>query len=479
MTDLDVLIIGGGISGLSIANWLRDSHLNIEVWEKNHRFGGMIATQHKQGYQTEQAASILMNYRKEVNQFLKASTLENAILQKTPHANSRRYLIHQGKLTLAPMTLAHFLNTPIWSLKGKLRLLAEPFIGKNNHTDETVSNFIKRRLGPEFLEKAIEPFVAGTLASDPDLANACEVLPRLKKLEKKYGSLVVGALYHKIIRKKTAAKMDSFSFKGGMSTLINAITEHPGIAVKNNIQVNEITPIGQHAWRVYAQTPEGERIITARKVVLSTPAYITAELIRLLNPDLANLLKGIQYAPLTVVHMGFDQAAIPHSLDSSGFLVPRQENMNITGNLWMSALFPERAPIGKCLLTSYIGGSRNPQVRQWDHQQCRQRVLDDLDKLLQIKDNPEMCQLHRHAKALPVYHGHYHDKLASIQTELNRHPGLFLEANYRGGVSVRDRIYRGYHVAQNIVSTLAVSQTEKKRTITPAYPLLNAGAICS
>ncbi|MCU7940924.1 MAG: protoporphyrinogen oxidase [gamma proteobacterium symbiont of Bathyaustriella thionipta] len=158
--DLDVLIIGGGISGLTTAWWLAQQGLRVQVWEKSSQAGGKIKTNHTDGFQTEQAASMIMNFKPEVDQFFSRSGLTQHKAKRLLQSENNRYLIHQGKLQTLPMTIARLFFSPMWSTQGKLRLLMEPFIRKANKDDETVSEFVSRRFGHEFLEKAMEPFIA-------------------------------------------------------------------------------------------------------------------------------------------------------------------------------------------------------------------------------------------------------------------------------------------------------------------------------
>lgn len=453
----EVLIIGAGISGLSLAWWLAQQGVQVEIWEADSRIGGKIQTNHQDGYVTEQAAAMLMNFRPEVTELVQHSGLENLKTPRSAEAETKRYLIHRGQLTALPMQLGAVVRSPLWSLRGKLRLLAEPFIPPLYRQDESVSQFIKRRLGKEMLEKAIEPFIAGTLASDPDHASAQACLPRLTALERRYGSITAGIIANRILRKRTACETETFSFKGGMQTLIESLARTPGVQIATGYRVTEIYRQNKD-WCVHAETPYGPRSVTAPQVVMTTPAPKAAALVSHLDKELATLLKEICYAPVNVVHMGFDRHAIDHALDGTGFLVPRSETTSttraLTGNLWMSTLFPNRAPQGKVLLSSYVGGARMPGVRDWDTEYCMSQTLASLATFLNLKADPEFVRVNRHAQALPLYHGPHHARIQAIANRLQQLPGLHLEANYRGGVSVRDRIARSQTVAEQILAVL-------------------------
>ncbi len=474
--ECDVLIVGGGISGLATAWWLAQKNIKVQVWEQTDQAGGKIQSNKIDGFQTEQAASMLMNFKTEVDQFLQQSELDKFKSHRLLNEKSKRYLIHQGKLQPLPMTISGLFFSPMWSLPGKLRLLLEPFIGRTHNNNESVSDFIRRRFGNEFLEKAMEPFIAGTLASDPDLACAQHVIPRLTALEKKFGSISAGILAHKITGQRTARDPESFSFVGGMQTLPKQLARDKRLGFHKNIQVQQLIQHNHcknssHAWEIIAEH-HGEMIQTkAHHVVLSNPAHSAAQLVQPLDDQLSEILTQIKYAPLSVVHIGLERCAIQHPLDSAGFLVPRNEQINqqmkINGNLWMSSIFSQRAPENSVLLSSYLGGSRNPEMAYLSEQESIDQVLHDIQDLLKIKSHttPMMGRINHHAQALPLYHDHYADKLQGIEQQLKKMPGLHIEANYIGGVSIRDRIASAQKTAQQIVDLL----TEKSINSSPLF----------
>lgn len=452
MNDLDALVIGGGVTGLAAAWWLVRGGKSVAVWEAADRPGGKIASSSHEGYLTERAASMVLNFRPEVNELLRGSGLERAKTRRRQEAEANRYVLHQGKLQPVPMRLGALLRSPLWSLQGKLRMLAEPFVLTRARHAESVSAFVTRRLGKEVLDKAIEPFVAGTLAADPDLTCAAAALPRLTALERRFGSLAAGVLMSRVLGRRSSCGTEVFSFRGGMSALIEGLAASSGLKVRTGHAVCSLVP-ERGGWRVSARSPQGERSAWARQVIVATPAASAAEFLSALDAELARLLRGIDYASVALVHLGFAEAAVGHALNATGFLAPRAESPVLTGNLWASTLFPERAPPGKVLLTSYLGGARAPQAIEWDDQRLVDEVLGHLRPLLNLRGEPEMVRVERQPAALPLYHGAYQARMDAITARLSAIPGLHLEASYREGVSVRDRIVRGHAVAQTILAS--------------------------
>lgn len=462
MSELDVLVVGGGISGLAIAHCLARSGLAVEVWEGEERLGGKIGTAAKQGYRLERAASMVMNFRSELDPFLGAAGLEERKLARAPGA--ARYVLEAGRLIEVPSAPGELLRTPILSAAGKLRLLAEPLAPRAANPDESVAEFVTRRLGREFFEKLFEPYVAGPLASDADLAEARAALPRLTALERRYGSLVLGALLRKLWRASGGGRPEAFSFAGGMATLVDLLASQGGFRVRSKLRAGEVRP-ARGGWVTSGESKGAMFTRFSRHLVLSAPADAAADLVEGTDAEIARLLRGIEYAPVNVVHTGFDRSRLAHAVDGSGFLLPRRSGFAANGCLWMSSLFPACAPQGRVLLSTYLGGARNPAAAAWDDKRSLDAVMHMLNELLGIKVDPEMFYVVRHSRALPLYHGAYTQRLAAMERRLASLPGLHLEANYRGGISVRDRILRAEFVAARI---LRADQARSTKTL-PAH----------
>ena len=453
MNDVDVLVVGGGISGLASAWWLARTSLSVAVWERSAHPGGKIRSHRRDGYTTERGAALIMNFRPEVNQLLAETDLDAGKILRGPCAN--RYLIRDGRLLPLPMTLAAMVASPMWSRRARLRMALEPFIPKSRRQHETVAEFIQRRLGRDMLEQAMEPYVAGPLASSVELAEAQAVLPRLTALEQRYGSLALGVLVHKLLRRRSACATEAFSFAGGTAEMVKAIASTPGISFQSDCEVTALEPTSD-GWRVSATRAGSDCSVRARQLILSVPAHAAASLLSPLDLELGSLLAGIEYAPLSVVHLGLERTAVRHPLDGTGFLVPRSQRKirALTGNLWMSSLFPARAPKDKLLLSSYLGGARTPEATDWDDERSVLEVLSILEPLLGLRGAPEMVRVDRHRRALPLYHGAYQDRLQAIDKCVARLPGLCLAANYRNGVSIRDRIVCGHTTAARVCAVL-------------------------
>ena len=459
MRELDALVVGGGISGLAIAHCLARAGLSVEVWESADRIGGKISTTQREGFRLESAASMVVSCGSEIDHFLHSAGLQASKRPRAPTA--KRYVLHADRLHEVPSRLGDLMKTPLLSTVGKLRLLAEPLVPRGGNPHESVARFVARRLGREFLDKFFEPYVAGLLASDVDLAEAQATTPRLVALEKRYGSLAVGAVLRRVGAGSGGARRPQmFSFAGGMQTLADTLARQGGFRVRANLRVSEMWPV-RGGWMTRGTTAGAIHEAFSRQLVLSLPADAAAGLIRGLDPELSALLRAVEYAPIRIVHTGFDRGRIEHSLGGSGFLVPRGSRFAANGCLWMSSLFPGHAPQGRVLFSTYLGGARNRSAAEWDAGRSMDAVMHMLRELMGVKTAPDLLHIETHPRGLPLYHGAYSQRLAAIDRRLTAWPGLHLEANYKGGVGVRDRILCADLSARRVLRQRAEAQPHR------------------
>ncbi|MBI5197036.1 MAG: protoporphyrinogen oxidase, partial [Nitrospirae bacterium] len=312
--DGRVTVIGGGISGLALAYWLTREGLDVTLLEKENREGGCIRSESQDGYLIDHAANCLLNFLPEVDDLCDGVGVSSQKIFRS-HEAKFRYLLKDGRLVPVPTGVGQFAGTNLWSLKGKMRLLSEPFIrpargpahGKNgeNGKEESVAHFIKRRMGEEFLEYAIEPFVSGNYAGDVERLGIQSTFPRLFDLERRYGSLTLGAVIQRLRGSKTNCQRRLFSFQDGMAALPGAISRFLGHRLLKGHQVIGLEPRNK-GWEVTAIGPSKEiRRFSSDAVALSAPAESAANLTAALSGTLKGLLAAIEYSPVVVLYLGF------------------------------------------------------------------------------------------------------------------------------------------------------------------------------
>ena len=354
------------------------------------------------------------------------------------------------------------LTTPVFSTRAKLALLREPFVPPGDAgREESVSQFVRRRLGHEFLDYAIEPFVAGIYAGDPDALSLPAAFPRLFAAEQRYHSLIraqiLGA-YERSRRKEVRKdKAHSFSFREGMQTLTDALA-HALPPVALNAPVSKIERSADGWISVSARQGEQTQTCRARTLVLASPAGQSATLVAPFAADAAAALNTIPYAPVAIMLSGWRQADLGHALDGFGFLAPRVEQRRILGTLFSSSMFRERAPDGYALLTTFVGGLRQPMLAAAADDELIELLQQEHRQLLGANSQPPWQRLVRHPQAIPQYTLGHLDRLRRADAAREAIPGLFYCANWRGGVSLADCVKSAHTTADEISTFLQHSR---------------------
>lgn len=450
-----VIVVGAGISGLACAFWLQRRGIRVTVLEKNRAPGGAMGSVKERGFLVEQGPNSALETTPLFAEIFAAAGVQAEKVNANPES-SRRFILRGGRLIALPMSPPAFLATPLFSLGAKLRLFREPFIGRGEG-EETVAEFVRRRLGQEFLDYAINPFVAGVYAGDPERLSVPAAFPHLAELEAKYGSLIRGQIQGARERKKRAEKSRQsapmFSFRDGMATLPRAIAAKLA-DVRLGVAVDSVERTAD-GYRVAGRDGADAPVtVGARSVVLAMPAYAAAPLVQPLAAEAADALAGIEYPPVAVVATGYRRVPGMHPLDGFGFLIPAKENRRILGTLFSSTLFPGRAPEGLALLTSFVGGMRQPGLARQPAGDLVAMVADEQRQLLGCPPAPEFSRVTFWPKAIPQYApGHLRrmERLARAEEQL---PGLYFCANYRGGVSVGDCVKSAHAMAERVATWL-------------------------
>jgi oxygen-dependent protoporphyrinogen oxidase len=450
-----VVVIGAGISGLSVAYWLKKHGVNVVVLEKDAEVGGTMKTLHENGWLIETGPNSALETTPLFGQLFEELGIQHKQLYASELSN-KRYILRNGQLYPLPTNPISFFTSQLWSFSGKLRLLREPFIGRATK-EETIAEFVERRLGKEFLDYAINPFVAGVYAGNPEQLSVRAAFPKLYTLEEKYGGLIKGMIRSRKERRtrkevaKDRAKM--FSFVDGMQTFPEALAANLGERVILNCTVERVIPLraGKYPlYHVFYKQHDISTTIEAHSVVFSTPAYVTANIIRPIDPEMAKMLESIYYPPVAEVFLGFKKEHIKRELDGFGYLTPAKETRRILGTIWSSSIFPNRSPEGYAALTTFVGGSRNPELITNGQEQITDIVLSELKSILGIEVAPSFSKVIRWEKAIPQYNLGYFRVLQAMEVFEKNFQGAFLCSNYRGGISVGDCVVSAENVSAKI-----------------------------
>ncbi len=440
--DADVIVVGAGISGLASAWGLQQRGARVLVLEAGSRAGGCIATAREQDCLLESGPNSALETTPLIKPLLEALGIAGARIPANPEARNR-YILRQGRLHALPLSPFAFLATPLFSTRAKLRLFLEPFIARGApDAEESVAAFVRRRLGDEFLDYAINPFVGGVYAGDPETLSVAAAFPRLHELEQEHGSLIRGQLAGARARRRNPEKSKQsapmFSFREGMQTLTDAIARRLP-RVELGTEVASVTASGG-GYVINANSSGAHREFRASAVLLAVPAYAAARLVAPWAPQTAAALSAIPYPPVAVVHSTYRRSAIAHPLDGFGMLVPECERRNILGAIFSSTLFGNRAPEGRVLLTTFVGGVRQPELARLGENEIADTVHAEHAALLGASARPESARIKRWPQAIPQYTFGHAMRMQHVEEAERGFPGLFFCANYRGGVSIGDCI---------------------------------------
>ena len=449
-----VLVVGGGISGLAAAWFLHRRGLEVTVAEAADRVGGTIASERRDGFLFERGPNSTLQKpgRPEdaLGRLIDGAALSPLLREAAPAAK-KRYILRDGRLWALPTSPPAFVITPAFSLAAKLRLLCEPFIRPADQ-EETIAEFVKRRLGREFLTYAVDPFISGVYAGDPRELSAEAAVPRIHELEQKYGSLIRGAIaLGKATRNAGMPAGRQISFDSGMATLPTALAAAlPAGSVRTGRRAAALER-QDGGWTVrFADDGQGPRSETADVVVLTLPAPETATLVEPLAGEAARLLRTIPYAAIFSVALGYRREDVKHALDGFGFLIPRVEGVRTLGALFSSTLFADRAPDGHVLLTAFLGGRQDPQALEMADKDVLTEIEVDLATSLGIRGKAVMRHVTRWPQAIPQYPLGHLDRIATVDEFLAPFPDLYLRGNWRGGISVTDCVRNGEALAERI-----------------------------
>jgi oxygen-dependent protoporphyrinogen oxidase len=461
-------IIGAGISGLTAAFRLRQAGLEPVVFEKEARPGGMIHSERFDAPTT--AGSYLVEFGPNS---LRASTsllddlvadlgLEDRRVEAHDDAQ-RRYVVFSGRPVALPSSLRQLVSTELFSPQAKLRLLAEPVVGRTDE-EESVAAFARRRLGQEVLDYGLNPFTAGVFAGDPEQLSVEHAFPRIHALEQEHGSLIGGSVKRaagRFLRRLAGRDPDDaeprgpFSLKGGLNTFPHALADRLSDSLQYQTEVQSLHRTDDAQWRVrYTQGGEDDSkddgAQTFDALVWTAPLPTLLALTPRLDADVAPL-EDVSYPPVSVVAMGFPREAVEHPLDGFGMLVPEAEDgCRTLGTLFSSTVFPHRAPEGRVLLTTFVGGTRDPALAGAPDSEVYEAVSHDLRHLLGAHDPPVFQQRMHWPYAIPQYHvgyGRVKDAIDEIEASC---PGLVMAGNYRAGVSVGDAAESGQAAARQL-----------------------------
>ena len=443
-----VVVIGGGISGLSIAMHIADKRpdTRVRLLEASGRLGGVIHTDRSDGWVCEAGPGAFIDRHPSTRRLIERLGLSGDIIS-AGNAVRRRYIRHQGHLHPFPDSPEALSRTALLSKTGRLRMRFSPVLPPE-HSDQTVSEFAAAHLGKEAAAMLVDPIVAGIYAGAPDQLSARSVLPQLVGLADK-GGRVCDALLGQ--GQGRLGKGSMVSISGGLGSLIEALETQLGDRIECNRRVTRLRR-GPGHWRV--SVDDGE-CIEAEAVVVTAHGQAALQLLGPIDAGLEDNLSLIPSAPVAVVNLGFSPGSVPHPLDGFGYLIPSSEGGSVLGVKWTTSIFPQgRAPEGHTLMQVFVGGTRGPDL-VGDLDGVLSAARAEILQTLGIRKEPVHVRIFPHHAGISQYTSGHASRVAAVEAVLERHPGLFLAGTTLHGVGINAVTTQSEAVAEALISGLS------------------------
>jgi oxygen-dependent protoporphyrinogen oxidase len=450
---IDVVVLGAGLTGMTTSFHLQKKGLNFVLLEKADRVGGVIKSINEDGFLYEEGPNSGVIGNIEVVKLFEelASDCE---MEEASNLVKKRYVLKDGKWEALPGGFKAAISTPLFTLKDKFRILLEPFRPAGNNPHETLAGLVRRRMGKSFLDYAIDPFIIGVYAGDPNRLVPKYALPKLYQLEQQYGSFIGGTIRKQFQPKTEEMKKVTrgvFSVKGGLSVLIDTLEHKIG---KDRILLNAkdiiVKPVGDH-FEVSWTNSQNEHITLQTKKVISTiGAHQLSEVLPFIEPIELSKITSLHYTKVLEVVVGFKEwKGMP--LDAFGGLIPFVEKRDLLGVLFMSSLFKDRAPEGGALFSIFMGGVRRPDIFQLTDNEVISILKKEFCDVMNVEGfQPELLRIIRHSWAIPQYEADSGERFLAIESIERQYPGLVIGGNLRDGIGMADRIFQGKKLSEAI-----------------------------
>jgi oxygen-dependent protoporphyrinogen oxidase len=442
--------VGAGIAGLAAALELQQHVPDVLVLDPADRPGGVMRTDHVNGYVIERGPNTFQ-VKAPMLASLQRDHVDGHLIKAAP-ASRRRCVYHDGQLVPVPMSPVALVGTKLLSARAKGRLLIEPFVRRGDGAGESVATFVERRLGREVVQNLVGPFLTGVYAGDEERLGAEPVFGPLVDAERRAGSIVLGLAAGAFGGRKPKGLSGVHSSRKGLGpfarVLAELLVEPPALGAR----VSGVRRDGDD-WLITVSGASGESRLRTRHLVVATPARATAEILRGVSATAAAELDEIEYAPIASVAIGVRRDDVATPIDGFGFLVPKDAGIALLGCLFMSQLFPGRAPEGHELLQCMIGGLRRPDLVDLPDDQLAVQLYADLDRVLGLKGGPELLTASRWERAVPQPGPGHVARVARILAGFADQPHLALAGSWRAGVSVPDSFASGITAAHEALGS--------------------------
>lgn len=454
--EKEIVIIGAGLTGLTLAYYLKKAGKNFLLLTDQNRVGGVINTISEDGFTYETGPNTGVLATSEVVELFENLKDKCQLETANPRSN-KRYIWKNNKWNPLPMGLISAVTTPLFSFTDKLRILTEPFRKKGLNPDESIADLVKRRMGKSYLEYAVDPFISGIYAGDPEQLITKFALPKLYNLEQNYGSFIRGAFKKKKEPKsefEKKATREVFSALGGLSNLVKALESEIGI---ENIVTDAKDIIVNYENSIYTinyhNSQNENKSIQTKKLIATVNPNSLNKILTFIDEKEFEPIKSMNYAKVVQVAVGYKKWK-GFYLDGFGGLIPSKEKRNILGVLFISSILSNRAPENGALISIFLGGIKNTAIYDKSDDEIKNIVLDEIKITLQTNDTPDLIKIFRYPLAIPQYDNKSKKKIEAINLIESKYKGLYLAGNIRDGIGMADRVKQAKDLYNIIINEL-------------------------
>ncbi len=454
-------IIGGGISALACAVDLKEKGFDFTVFEKEDSAVGKLFTEKIGSLTIEGGPDSYLPEKVWSVQLIKKVGLAGEMLCSNDEhkgtfifSGGRLHPLPEGVMLMVPTMIMPLVKSRLLSWSGKMRMGLELFVPpRRDRKDESLAEFVTRRLGRECLEKIAEPLVAGIHTSNPDNMSVMATFPRFVEMERKSGSLIRGmlaAMKNRPPLNPSGPKMTYFmSLKGGMQELVRGCVSFIGEErVKTGTAVVSVVKQDSRYRLAFGDGSTAD----FDAVVLATPSYATQEILGGLDEELCGRLSAIEWSSSATISLAFRKDDIKKSLPGFGFIVPRAENRRINACTWSSIKWAHRAPEDTVLIRSFVGGGHHEELVSLGDAELVNIVLEELRDIIGLTAEPGFSKVYRWFKGMPKYTVGHLERIAAIDEKLKEHKGLFLIGCSYRGIGMGDCVKSGFDAAAAIAA---------------------------
>lgn len=455
--NTDILVIGAGLTGLTTAYTLARKGRDVLVLEQMDKPGGQIQTHAEDGFVFESGPNTGTVSTPEVAELMAdLEVVSNGAcrLETAPDASKRRLIWKGNRFHDLPSGPVSAVTTPLFTLADKFRILGEPWRSRGTDPDESVGSLARRRLGRSFVDYAVDPFLSGVYAGNPDMLITRYALPKLYQLEQNYGSFIRGAIAKarepKSDRDRLATKK-VFSAVGGLGRITHALADYLGDRLWLGVNGVTVTP-SDDGWKVNCTDKAGQRVeICCRQVVTTCGAYALPGLLPFVGMDIINKVNNLNYAPVVEVSVGV-RDTLGGDYQAFGGLVPSCERKWVLGILFPSACFSGRAPEGGALFSFFMGGVRHTDLLDKSDAELETLVEEAFHTMLgfPVAVRPDLIRIFRHRRAIPQYELNSGERFETIRQLQHTYKGLTIAGNLRDGIGMAHRIKQAVDIANQL-----------------------------